>query len=248
MSGTLYDDTHVTLCRMLGRRYNNPLEDRPWPLLERLLGRGRPRVLDLGCGRGASSLAWARRGARVTGVDPSEAMITEARRLARQEEDGLDVSFRTGRLDQPDLSGSFDLVLLHDVLCYLPDREEALGRALGHLRSGGILSVTDYHGSAGLETVDRVARAWGIGTPWTFLQWEQALEASGARSLLVVDTTRRYRDHWAGLLTRLEDRREALEDSVGADAVEAFSDQVKAILAAVDSGAFGHLWAVLEAS
>lgn len=246
MSGTLYDDTHVTLCRLLGRRHNNPLEDRPWPLLERLLGRERPQVLDLGCGRGASSLAWARRGAQVIGIDPSEAMIAEARRLAQQEGEGLDVSFRSGPLDQPDLSGPFDLVLLHDVLCYIPDREEALGRALGHLRPGGILSVTDYHGSAGPAMVDQVMKAWGIGTPWTFLRWEEVLEGSGARVLLVVDTTRQYRDHWSRLLARLKARREALAGSVGPAAVEAFGDQVKAILAAVDTGAFGHFWAVLE--
>ena len=62
------------------------------------------------------------------------------------------------------------------------------------------------------------------------------------------DTTRRCRTHWATLLDRLTPRRASLEAQVGRPAVDAFAAQVRAILAAIDGGAFGHLWAVLEAA
>ena len=44
------------------------------------------RVLDLGCGRGDSTLAFARRGAKVVGIDHSAEQLAYARRLAEEEE------------------------------------------------------------------------------------------------------------------------------------------------------------------
>jgi len=246
MTRHLYDDVHVAICRMLDRRYNNPLEDAPWPLLERLLGGGRVRVLDVGCGRGASSLAWAKRGAEVLGIDASEAMIAEAKRNLEAENGDFPLEFRCGRLEDLGVVDPFDLVLLHDVLCYLPDRAAALSGALGRLRPGGILSVTDYHGVRGLPEVDRVIGAWGIDVPTALPDWEAVLQGTGARVLMMVDTTRQYRAHWRKILARLGMRIEEMEERVGRPAVESFAAQVGAILAAVDTGAFGHFWAVLE--
>jgi SAM-dependent methyltransferase len=61
-------------------RFGPALDD---DALLRLVGplEGR-RVLDLGCGAGASSVALARAGARVTAVDPSTARLTRARHAA----------------------------------------------------------------------------------------------------------------------------------------------------------------------
>ena len=44
------------------------------------------RVLDLGCGRGDSTLAFARRGAKVIGIDHSADQLAYARRLAEEED------------------------------------------------------------------------------------------------------------------------------------------------------------------
>jgi SAM-dependent methyltransferase len=71
---------------------------------------GGERVLDLGCGPGHTTLAFAARGARVTGLDLTPAMLGVARQLAAER--GLD----NARFEQGDASalpfeeGSFDVV------------------------------------------------------------------------------------------------------------------------------------------
>ena len=72
-------------------------------------------VLDIGCGGGFMSEALARRGAKVTGIDPSAPAIEAARAHARQQ--GLDIDYFTGAgegLPLPD--GSMDCVVIVDVL------------------------------------------------------------------------------------------------------------------------------------
>src|SRR2546430_17388584 len=79
-------------------------------------------LLHLQCHFGLDTLAWARRGARVTGVDYSEAAVAQARALAA--ETGLDATFVCSRVEE--LSGvlakRFDVVFTsYGVLCWLPD-------------------------------------------------------------------------------------------------------------------------------
>src|SRR5690625_5115337 len=54
-----------------------------------------PEILDLGCGRGRHSIALARRGYQVTGIDLSKEVVGKAEEIA--EEAGLrNVTFLTG--------------------------------------------------------------------------------------------------------------------------------------------------------
>ncbi|WP_236700686.1 class I SAM-dependent methyltransferase [Allosalinactinospora lopnorensis] len=80
---------------------------------------GRDRALDFGCGAGRLSNALAGYFDTVTGVDISEPMLAEARRLDRS---GGRIEFRLN--DGPDLAafadGSFDLVYCDLVLQHLP--------------------------------------------------------------------------------------------------------------------------------
>ncbi len=99
----------------------------------------RPRdLLDLACGTGASSLPFARRGYRVTGVDLSADMLARAREKARTA--GLPVVFHHGdmrRLEEvfrPPRPG-FDLVIcLYDSLNYVLEPAE-LARVFAGVRS-----------------------------------------------------------------------------------------------------------------
>lgn len=243
---TLYDDAHVTVARLVGRTHNNPLGDTAFPMLRQLLP-PRPRVLDVGCGRGASARWWAREaGASVLGLDPAPAMVSEAERLAAQQGLHDTLEFRVADAPSADDGVVFDLALFHDVLCYVPDKRACLERVARQVKPGGLISVTDYHADAINPVVEAIVAAWGIVTPLTFDAMGDLLTSVAGTRLVQIDSTGQYRRHWLGVRRALEARREAVLREVGPEAVQRFEAQIAAILAAVREGAFGHLWCVVE--
>jgi ubiquinone/menaquinone biosynthesis C-methylase UbiE len=104
---------------------------------------GAERVLDLGCGAGHTALAFAPRVAEVVAVDLVEAMLAEARRLARERGIG-NVDFRLGdveRLDLPD--SNFDVVTSRFSAHHYPAPEKALAEVVRVLRPGGAFLLVD---------------------------------------------------------------------------------------------------------
>jgi ubiquinone/menaquinone biosynthesis C-methylase UbiE len=105
--------------------------------------RGSECVLDLGCGTGHSTLALAARAGRVVGLDLTDAMLAEARRLARER--GLEnASFERGdaeALPYPD--ASFDVVTSRVSAHHYARPERAVEEAARVLRPGGRLVVSD---------------------------------------------------------------------------------------------------------
>jgi trans-aconitate methyltransferase len=104
-------------------------------VLGRVLGPGRHRLLDLGCGSGNVLEALGRFGDAV-GMDADASLVAAARAA------GLDV--RQGRLpdDRVVPAGWPDVVLLLDVLEHLDDDVAALRTAHALLAPGGTLVVT----------------------------------------------------------------------------------------------------------
>ena len=105
----------------------------------RLLGdvRGR-RILELGCGGGQCSIAFARQGALVVGVDLSDEQLDFARHLAEQEAgDFAPPAFLQG--EASDLSRfadqSFDVVFSAYALHYVPQIETCLAEVSRVLRN-----------------------------------------------------------------------------------------------------------------
>jgi SAM-dependent methyltransferase len=103
-------------------------------------------LLHLQCHIGLDTLSWVRRGARVTGVDFSEASIAEARALA--EKCGLKAEFVCSAVETlPDvLSRRFDVVFTsYGVLCWLADLSR-WGRTVAHfLKPGGVFYIVESH-------------------------------------------------------------------------------------------------------
>ena len=134
--------------------YHDQLRTAAEALVDRLPGAGESalRVLDLGCGSGASTQAvldaWSAGGRpagglSVTGVDASEGMVAQARHKSWPASVTLVVSDAVAYLESLP-SGSVDGVLAAYLLRNVPDRDRLVSEVARVLRPGGGMVIHDY--------------------------------------------------------------------------------------------------------
>ncbi|MFE2757981.1 class I SAM-dependent methyltransferase [Actinosynnema sp. NPDC059335] len=115
-----------------------------WAALGDLSGR---EVAHLQCHLGVETIALARRGGRVTGLDLSAAAVVEARRIAAAH--GVEVEYV--HADVHDAvqhlgAGRFDVVYTgKGALCYLPDLPRWAAEVAGLLKPRGFVYVAEFH-------------------------------------------------------------------------------------------------------
>lgn len=113
----------------------------------RLLGEvaGR-RILELGCGGGQCSIAFAREGAECVAIDLSDAQIEHARALAEQE--GVTVEFHQGDMLAflgRQLDATYDIVFSAYALQYVDDLASIFRQTWRVLRRGGLFVFSLDH-------------------------------------------------------------------------------------------------------
>ncbi|MFO1301461.1 MAG: methyltransferase domain-containing protein [Burkholderiaceae bacterium] len=125
-------------------RFFVPALFRQWtgPMLDAArVGPDTPRVLDVACGTGVLARCAAQRvgtARDIVGVDPNEAMLAVARRVAP------DIDWRAGRAEAlPCEDASFDAVVCQFGLMFFEDRVAGLRQMLRVLRPGGRVAVWD---------------------------------------------------------------------------------------------------------
>ena len=103
------------------------------------------RVLDVGCGLGASAVHLAgTAGCRVVGVTLEQEEVEAARHMAEHEAVVDRVAFHRGDIRESGFeSESFDAVLMECVLPLIPQKALVMDRIRGFLRPGGHLGLTD---------------------------------------------------------------------------------------------------------
>jgi SAM-dependent methyltransferase len=120
--------------------------------LEAQAGSAPPRVIDVGCGTGHTTVALARRlpGVEFVGVDVASAALQQAH--AHAEAAGVtDVRFEQADIGGPlDWLGTFEVVLALGVLHHVPDLRTAFARVASLVAEGGHLVLWMYgrHGRA----------------------------------------------------------------------------------------------------
>lgn len=141
------------------------------------------RLLDLGCGDGTYSIAAFQRGARVTGVDISDAMLDSARRRATA--CGASVEWRQASAESlPYDSGTFDIILAVTILCFVKDPLQAVQEVSRVLRPGGSFVIGEL-GRYSSWALSRRVRGW-LGSPrwrdahfWTVGELQHLLHQAG---------------------------------------------------------------------
>jgi ubiquinone/menaquinone biosynthesis C-methylase UbiE len=98
------------------------------------------RLLDIGCGDGTDLMAFRRMGATPVGIEPSEALVS----LARRKAPGIDVRLGAGE-QLPFATASFDIVVSKYAIQTSPDVPQVLAEAARVLKPGGHLLVLSKH-------------------------------------------------------------------------------------------------------
>jgi ubiquinone/menaquinone biosynthesis C-methylase UbiE len=142
------------------------------------------RVLDLGCGDGLLTTAFAGRGASAVGIDIDPAMLRAA--IARPTlGSGRRVHFVQGRIERlPFPDAIFDVVIVVSVLCFVSDRTTAVREAARVLRPGGRLVMGEL-GRWSAWAVQRRVRGWlvlGCGAPRTSQRRRNCRRLSSAQA------------------------------------------------------------------
>jgi 2-polyprenyl-6-hydroxyphenyl methylase/3-demethylubiquinone-9 3-methyltransferase len=123
------------------------------------------RVLDVGCGAGLASEAFARLGAQVTGIDAGAEVIAAAR--AHAAAGGVGIDYRVGAPEG--LDGAFDLVLALEVVEHVADRAAFAAALAARCRPGGVVALSTINRTAASFLfakvgAEYVARLLPVGT------------------------------------------------------------------------------------
>jgi SAM-dependent methyltransferase len=137
-------------------------------------------LLHLQCHFGMDTLAWARRGAIVTGVDLSEKSIALARSLSQ--ELNIPAQFYCSDVSQlsENLSGAFDIVFTsYGVLHWLRDLEQ-WGKVVAHfLKPNGIFYIVEDHPSFRMFATEGDTKIQ-LANPYFFSETPERVEMTGS--------------------------------------------------------------------
>jgi ubiquinone biosynthesis O-methyltransferase len=147
-------------------------------------------VLDIGCGDGEFALELTKRGAVVTGIDSSPAMIDAAKRRAAQH--NADITFQVATAEHlPFPAEQFDVVTAITILCFVEDAAPVFREVARVLRPGGRIVIGEL-GKWSTWAAARRVRAW-LGSPlwrqgrfWTARELRDLASQAG----LVVESVR----------------------------------------------------------
>lgn len=148
------------------------------------------RVLDVGCGDGELAVTLAKRGAIVTGIDISAAMIDAAKAQAGKHD--ADIAFHVASAEElPFPTGQFDVVTAITILCFVDEPDPIFREVARVLRPGGRFVIGEL-GKWSTWAAARRIRAWMGSQLWRMAQFRTAreLQSSAEEAGLVVESVR----------------------------------------------------------
>ncbi len=133
-----------------------PLHDINGPRTDYIDQRARvagKQILDVGCGGGLLAEELARRGAHVTGIDGSQAMIDAAR--AHAADSGLAIDYRCIQTRDlvPEAKGAYDIVVCYEMLEHVDEPGYVIDDCA---------ALCDLNGHLFFSTINRSPLAWAV--------------------------------------------------------------------------------------
>jgi arsenite methyltransferase len=200
------------------------------------------RVLDVGCGPGATLRELRERGADAVGTDLSHALAAEAG------EEGAAVVADAEALPFPD--GTFAGAVMECVLSALPDKETAVASLARVLEPGGWLLMSDVVAEAPLPPLLDSFAAWiaCAAGALSSLEYHVLLEGAGLR----VEVYEPHDEALASMLAQVRRRLALVQGSLRAgvldrsggdlpvELIDLGQEMVAQAMGAVESGALGY--------
>ena len=153
------------------------------------------RVLDIGTGSGFFSILLAKEGISVEGIDLTEAMLSEARALANEE--NVDIPFFAMDAQNLDYEKEiFDLVLSRNLTWTLTDAKQAYAEWFRVLKPGGILLNFDANYGTHERGHSLQNRQVSPDSPYGHLGITDALAKENTLITLFMDISKQDRPHW----------------------------------------------------
>ena len=150
------------------------------------------KVLDIGCGKGTTSVLLAQKyGCNVVGVDLSEDLLKQSAYLVKRKGMEHKVSFRLAdALSLPFADEEFDVAIGQAILILVGDKKRAIKEALRVIKTGGYVGwlelswkkpiIKDF-----LEGVSNVICAYCMLGVETFKDWERLFKEAGVKELQI---------------------------------------------------------------
>lgn len=114
------------------------------PALLKLLGNVSGKsILDAGCGTGYLSRILARKGAKMTGVEPTDVLFKYS--LTKEKENPLGIHHLQQDLSNFNSEQKFDVVVSNMVFMDIPEYEKAINNCIASLKSQGIFIFSISH-------------------------------------------------------------------------------------------------------
>lgn len=97
------------------------------------------RVLEIGCGMGGNLSPFVERGCRVMGVDLGKDRVENAARMLKAEGNPRIELICADIFTVTHLKGCFDLIIVHDVIEHIPDKDRFFEFVREFLKPGGVI-------------------------------------------------------------------------------------------------------------
>ena len=141
-----------------------------------------PKILDVGCGGGILSEALAKAGARVTGLDLSEASVEVAKRHAQSQNLQIDYRYESVQDVADKEAGTFDAIACMEMLEHVPEPGKVVAACAKALKPGG---------QAFFSTINRTPKAFlfaiVMGEYVLFHRHDHLAASVGARHAYLLD-------------------------------------------------------------